>query len=483
MVTRKTMNIELQPDQVKTALDGFFRETMNAVPSHQNQSAIQQDRSIAEHSDRNQLLAQFRHVRSMTENICSPLTIEDCVIQTSTECSPVKWHLAHTSWFFETFILKSKLSLSDRSYKEFHPTYGFLFNSYYNTIGERTPRPNRGMMSRPTMDEVRQYRAYIDRAMEEVIAESSDATFASIQPILTLGLHHEQQHQELIVTDVKTVLGMNPLRPIYRPHENRNSRPDPALLQWISFDEGLVEIGISDDHGEFYFDNEGPLHRQFLERFQLADRLITNAEYKAFITDGGYRNPMLWLSDGWAKRMSDRWEAPQYWELQNDEWWNFTLHGFRPVNDAEPVTHISYYEADAFATWYGARPATEFEWEHAALSLKYPVDGNFLDNGNFHPVPNASLKGAVSEHSSLKQMFGDAWEWTRSAYLPYPGYKPAAGALGEYNGKFMSNQMVLRGGSCVTPRDHIRITYRNFFPPEARWQFSGIRLARSNYDL
>ncbi|HWF43822.1 MAG TPA: ergothioneine biosynthesis protein EgtB [Candidatus Kapabacteria bacterium] len=445
--------------------------------------------------DRKQLLARYHRVREITEKICEPLAIEDCVIQTSTECSPVKWHLAHTSWFFETFILKANSSLGDRSnaYQEFHPTYGFLFNSYYNTIGDRTPRPNRGLMSRPTMDDVRQYRAHIDRAMEEVIAKSSDATFALILPILILGLNHEQQHQELIVTDVKTVLGMNPLRPVYRPHENRKkaptlrgASPDPASLQWMSFDEGLVEVGayapfkVGDDQREFYFDNEGPQHRQYLERFQLADRLITNAEYKAFITDGGYRNPALWLSDGWAKRMSDRWEAPHYWELQNDEWWNFTLHGFRPVNDAEPVTHISYYEADAYATWYGARLATEFEWEHAALSLKYPVDGNFLDNGNLHPVPSASLKDTVSEQPTLKQMFGDAWEWTRSAYLPYPGYKPTAGALGEYNGKFMSNQMVLRGGSCVTPRDHIRITYRNFFPPEARWQFSGIRLARSN---
>ena len=424
--------------------------------------------------DRDELLVRYRTVRQMTEWICEPLAVEDCVVQSAMECSPVKWQLAHTSWFFETLILKAH----DPKFKEFHPAYGFLFNSYYNAVGDRTPRPERGLMSRPTLAEVMEYRTFIDRAMNRFIGETSLALFYAALPTIVLGLNHEQQHQELIITDVKTVLAMNPLRPVYRDREIGRSIVKP--MQWVSFDETLSEIGTNGPG--FFFDNEGPGHRYFLESFHIADRLITNGEYKEFIADGGYETPTPWLSDGWAMCLEKKWKAPKYWDerdgadYRSHEWWNMTLQGFRPVEDSEPVTHISHYEADAFATWYGARLATEFEWEHVSLwptatAQSSGVEGNFLDNGNFHPA-------AAKPSNGLQQMFGDAWEWTRSAYLPYPGYHPQAGAIGEYNGKFMSNQMVLRGGSCATPRDHIRATYRNFFPPESRWQFTGIRLAK-----
>ncbi|SRR5579883_151509 len=415
--------------------------------------------------DREDLLERFRTVRRTTEWLCEPLTSEDCVVQTAMECSPVKWQLAHVSWFFEQFVL----SAFDKRYRIFHDKYAYLFNSYYNTIGDRTPRPERGLMSRPTVEEVKDYRRYVEEAIEHFLLNAGDATMKQALPIFILGLNHEQQHQELIVTDVKTVLAMNPLRPIYRSRTIERS-PIPSL-RWIEFDEGIVEIGAKNE--EFYFDNEGPRHRQYLESFALSDRLVTNREYKEFMHDGGYQNSALWLSDGFAKCEEESWLAPKYWEQHDGEWWHMTLQGFRPVEDSEPVTHISHYEADAYATWAGVRLATEFEWEHGAhtISTEDNLEGNFLDDANFHPIPDADGNG-------LRQMFGDVWEWTRSAYLPYPRYKPVEGALGEYNGKFMSNQMVLRGGSCATPRDHIRSTYRNFFPPESRWQFSGIRLAK-----
>jgi ergothioneine biosynthesis protein EgtB len=411
---------------------------------------------------REALLERYQRVRRQTEALAAPLAIEDTVVQTSTECSPVKWHLAHTTWFFETFVLAS-----DPSYSEFNSKYNYLFNSYYNTIGDRTPRPARGLMSRPTLKEVGDYRAHADRAMEHFFNHASENKFEALKDIIMLGTHHEQQHQELIITDVKTVLAMNSLRPVYRPANGLSITTNSSKLNWIAFDGGLVDIGT--DGPGFYFDNEGPRHQHYLEPLALADRLVSNGEYKEFIADGGYRNALLWLSDGFAKVVEERWEAPKYWEMHDDEWWHMTLRGFEPVNDSEPVTHVSHYEADAFARWSGARLPTEFEWEHAATTVK--MEGNFLEDNNFHPVTTSSKSG-------LQQMFGDAWEWTQSAYLPYPRYRPAEGAIGEYNGKFMSNQMVLRGGSCATPRDHIRATYRNFFPPEARWQFSGIRLAR-----
>lgn len=450
--------------------------------------------------EREELLRRYFRLLEMTDRICEPLTVEDCVVQTSIECSPIKWQLGHTAWFFETFVLTPHV----RGYRVFHPKFGYLFNSYYNTIGARTPRDMRGLMSRPTLAEVFAYRDHVYRSMERLISEGSRDVLQTIGPLIIMGINHEQQHQELMLTDVKTVLAMNPLRPVYRAREIISATPAP--LNWISFDEGLIEIGAkpppfqgggqhiigpaSGVFNDFYFDNEAPRHRQYIEGFALADRLITNGEYKDFIADAGYSNPTLWLSDGWAECRSNAWHAPKYWELYEGEWWAMTLQGFRPVEDSEPVTHISFYEADAYATWRGARLATEFEWEFAAKDL--PIEGNFLDDENFHPIPDVAriaddatlvrdpTAGSQTNvcATSPAQMFGDSWEWTRSAYLPYPGYKVAEGALGEYNGKFMSNQMVLRGGSCVTPRDHIRATYRNFFPPESRWQFSGIRLAR-----
>lgn len=420
-------------------------------------------------TERDTLLHGYEDVRRTTEWICEPLTIEDCVIQTAVECSPVKWQLAHTTWFFETFVLLPH----DPNYREFHPKFSYLFNSYYNAIGDRTPRDVRGLMSRPTMAEVWDYRHYVDRAMMDFFQRSSESAMELAKPVIILGMNHEQQHQELIVTDVKTVLAMNPLQPIYRARKILSASVAP--LGWISFDEGLFEFGA---HGnKFYFDNEGPRHRQYLHAFALADRLITNGEYKQFITDGGYRTTSLWLSEGSVKVLEENWQAPKYWEEKDGEWWAMTLQGFRPVEDSEPVTHISHYEADAFATWWGknhharTRLPTEFEWELAAQNAG--TDGKFLESNTFHPVPLDH-----SAHGKPSQIFGDVWEWTRSAYLPYPGYQTAEGALGEYNGKFMSNQMVLRGGSCATPRNHIRATYRNFFPPESRWQFSGVRLAK-----
>ena len=413
--------------------------------------------------EREEILRAFERVRKTTEWICQPLTVEDCVIQTSVECSPVKWQLAHVTWFFETFVLLPHAL----SYRAFHPKYGYLFNSYYNSIGDRTPRDVRGLMSRPTLADVWEYRTHVERAMEQFLTTASEDLFGLVLPVITLGIHHEQQHQELMITDVKTVLAMNPLCPIYRIREISSGLVPP--LHWVSFDEGLYEIGA---HGNgFFFDNEGPRHREYIGAFELANRLVTNGEFKEFMADGGYEIPALWLSDGWAKCREEQWNAPKYWERNEDEWWAMTLQGFRRVEDAEPVTHISHFEADAFAAWSGARLPTELEWELAASEL--PASSNFLEAGNFHPIP---FDG--SQHSGLQQMFGDVWEWTRSAYLPYPGYKAVEGALGEYNGKFMSNQMVLRGGSCATPRDHIRASYRNFFPSESRWQFSGIRLAR-----
>ncbi|MFI5200811.1 MAG: ergothioneine biosynthesis protein EgtB [Candidatus Kapaibacterium sp.] len=434
--------------------------------------------------ERDGLQRRYEAVRHTTAWLCEPLTVEDCVIQSAMECSPVKWQLAHTTWFFETFVLLP----NDPSYREFHPTFSYLFNSYYNAVGDRTPRDIRGLMSRPTLAEVWNYRDYVDRAMNNFFQRASEDVMRRTVPIIVLGINHEQQHQELIVTDVKTVLAMNPLRPIYRAREIIAAPVNP--IEWISFDEGLFEFGAETSQiqkinpenphhprnpGSFFFDNEGPRHRSYLESFQLANRLITNGEYKQFMADGGYQTPSLWLSDGWARVLEEKWRAPKYWDENDGEWWAMTLQGFRPVEDSEPVTHLSHYEADAFATWANARLPTEFEWELAAQNQ--PIEGNFLEDSNFHPVPSV-LAVSLVPGSSPRQMFGDVWEWTRSAYLPYPGFSAVEGAIGEYNGKFMSNQMVLRGGSCATPRDHIRATYRNFFPPGSRWQFSGIRLAR-----
>ncbi len=380
-------------------------------------------------------------------------------MQSMDDASPAKWHLAHTSWFFETFVLVPRM----RGYQLFHPEFRVLFNSYYQTVGQQHPRPQRGLLSRPTLDEVLTYRAHVDAQMLALL-ENERTIDAGI---VELGLQHEQQHQELILTDIKHLLSCNPLRPTYR---ERSQLPDVGTmpLRWQAFDEGVRWIG-HDGHG-FAFDNESPRHRVLVEAFELATRLVTNGEYLAFVEDGGYRRPELWLSDGWNALQARGWSAPLYWEPRDAGWEVMTLAGLRPIDAGEPVCHVSFYEADAFARWAGARLAREAEWEVAAADAV--VDGNFVENGLLHPAPTRP------EAVGLTQLFGDVWEWTQSAYSSYPGYEPPAGALGEYNGKFMCNQLVLRGGSCATPRDHVRATYRNFFPPDARWQFSGIRLAR-----
>jgi ergothioneine biosynthesis protein EgtB len=398
-------------------------------------------------------------VRGLTVELCRPLAVEDYVIQSAPECSPAKWHLAHTTWFLENFLLAPLLP----GYRAFHPQYGYLFNSYYETVGSFFPRPMRGLLSRPTVEDVYRYRAYVDEHMGELVARLDAQRDAQTAFRVTLGLHHEQQHQELLLTDIKNLLALNPLRPAYRALEHE-PHPRPEALAWLEFPAGLYAVGFQGEG--FAFDNETPRHRVFLERFALASRPVSNGEYLEFVEAGGYRNAALWLSDGWRKVNEAGWHAPLYWEKVDGHWWHMTLSGFQRVDPHAPVCHVSCYEADAFARWAGKRLPTEFEWEVVAASL--PVEGNLLDSGRLQP----SAAGNASQ-----QFFGDVWEWTSSAYSPYPGFKPLAGSLGEYNGKFMVSQLVLRGGSCATPRSHIRATYRNFFYPSDRWQFMGLRLA------
>ena len=408
------------------------------------------------------LQQRYLDVRRQTETLCQPLETEDYVVSTMTDVSPTKWHLAHTSWFFETFVLAP----FDQRYVTPNPRYAFLFNSYYVQAGERHCRAQRGLVTRPTVAEVFAYRAHVDEALVALIDRiGGDASHPAL-PVIELGLHHEQQHQELMLTDIKHVFWTNPLRPAYVAS---TVVPGEATAQhWCSFDAGIYRIGY--DGGGFAFDNESPAHRVFVDEFLVADRLVTNGEYLAFIEDRGYHRPELWLSNGWARLRAENWETPLYWERTADGWTEFTLGGVHPVNPAAPVCHVSHYEADAFARWAGARLPTEPEWEIAAANE--PIDGRFVDARLFHPAPAAPGGG-------LRQLYGDAWQWTASAYLAYPGFAPAAGAIGEYNGKWMSDQWVLRGASCATPRSHARLTYRNFFPSDARWQFMGVRLART----
>jgi ergothioneine biosynthesis protein EgtB len=406
------------------------------------------------------LAARYSHVRRVSLEICEPLQTEDFVVQSMPDASPTKWHLAHTSWFFEQFLLKPLLP----SYRAFHPDFEYLFNSYYQTVGRMHARPQRGLLTRPTVEEVRSYREHVDEHMQKLFrARSEDDKLLSVA---TLGVNHEQQHQELMLTDVKHLFSRNPLLPAYRPGGADESNDGAAPLHFIAFDGGIREIGASGKH--FCFDNELPRHRTLVEPYALADRLVTNGEYLEFIRDGGYRRPEFWLSDGWSTVVREGWTRPIYWAESLDG--EFTLHGLQLLRTAAPVCHVSFYEADAFARWAGARLPSEAEWELAAESL--PVIGNLLNTGALHPV-------AAGVQPGMKQMFGDVWEWTASPYSAYPGYQPPPGALGEYNGKFMCNQLVLRGGSCATPADHIRASYRNFFYADARWQFMGVRLARN----
>ncbi len=421
------------------------------------------------------LAKRFRAIRDVSTRLCETLTPEDCAAQSMPDTSPAKWHLAHTSWFFETFLLTPQ----GQDYDAFHPRFEMLFNSYYNSVGEQFPRPDRGLLTRPSFDEVVRYRSHVDRALGALLERPTRLPIESLD-LVELGLHHEQQHQELLLTDVKHLLAQNPLAPVYR----RTKTPESGAAQpldWHGYEGGLVEIGHAASTSgtnrpgnldRFAFDNESPRHRVHLEPFELASRAIRNGEYTAFIEDDGYRRPELWLAEGWTKLGELGWQAPLYWTRRDDRWWQFTLSGARPVRSEEPVCHLSFFEADAFARWAGCRLPTEAEWEHAAVEV--PVEGNFLENGRLHPEPLPDR----AAHRGPLQLFGDVWEWTASPYSAYPGYRPAAGAIGEYNGKFMSSQIVLRGGSCVSPRSHLRASYRNFFPPDARWQFSGLRLAR-----
>jgi ergothioneine biosynthesis protein EgtB len=418
---------------------------------------------LSAHLDKATLQDRFRAVRGLTEALCQPLANDDYQIQSMPDVSPPKWHLAHTGWFFENFLLTRFLT----HYPLFDPQFGYLFNSYYETVGSFHPRPQRGLLSRPTVTEVYCYRSHVDQHVYRLIESASDGEWKTISSLLELGLNHEQQHQELLLTDIKHNFACNPLRPAYQAAAPAGAITAAPPLQWTDYAGGLCRIGHSGE--EFAFDNERPRHRVYLENYRLASRPVTNGEYLEFIEAGGYQRPEYWLSDGWRMAQSYAWAAPYYWERDGGRWQVMTLSGMREMAEHEPVCHVSYYEADAYAHWAGKRLPTEAEWEHASARLS--VEGNFLESGRLHPA-------SVATDTQLPaQMYGDVWEWTRSPYTAYPGYRPETGALGEYNGKFMCNQMVLRGGSCASSVAHLRATYRNFFPPEARWQFSGLRLA------
>ncbi|MBM3560070.1 MAG: ergothioneine biosynthesis protein EgtB [Alphaproteobacteria bacterium] len=408
------------------------------------------------------LLDHYARVRATTEQLAAPLSDEDQVVQSMPDASPTKWHRGHVTWFFETVVLKAH----DPAYRVFHPRFGYFFNSYYEALGARQYRPERGLLTRPANREVTAYRAHVDAAMARFAATAGEAAWRAAAPLVALGLHHEQQHQELVLMDILHAFSRNALFPAYQPF-----RPAPAAaapsLAWIDCPGGEAAIGHGG--GGFAYDNEGPRHRILLAPYRLASRCVTNAEWLAFMADGGYRTPTLWLSDGWVTVQREGWDAPAYWHESDDGAWSqVTLAGLQPVDPAAPACHVGFYEADAYARWAGARLPTEAEWEAAAAPLA--VDGNFLGSGLLRPRPAPAGDG-------LAQIYGDVWEWTASAYAPYPGFRPIAGAVGEYNGKFMVNQLVLRGGSCATPDGHVRPTYRNFFYPHMRWQFAGLRLA------
>lgn len=414
---------------------------------------------------REQLVEDYLACRRHSVVICEPLTAEDSCIQTMPDVSPPKWHLAHTSWFFETFLLTPNVS----NYQCFHPKFDYLFNSYYVTHSQPYPRPQRGLLSRPTYEEVLRYRAYVDEAMQQLLMTADGNTWRGMVELVVLGINHEQQHQELLYTDIKHIFSQNPLQPAYRHNLSVSGASicDVEVdLQWHRFKAGITHIGHDAD--TFAFDNEDPPHDVLIQDFCIANRLVTNREYLAFIEDDGYQRPEFWMSEGWATLQQQQWYAPLYWELHSTGWQVFGLHGLQALELGVPVCHLSFYEADAYARWCGKRLPTEFEWEHVAKH--YAVNGNCRESGALKPV-------ATINQSDITQLYGDVWEWTASPYTAYPGYRPASGSIGEYNGKFMSNQMVLRGGSCVTPQQHIRASYRNSFYPSDRWQFSGIRLA------
>lgn len=422
---------------------------MNATPA----TSSNIDASYARYAG---LEARYRSVRAHSETLAAPLSAEDACVQSMPDTSPTKWHLAHVTWFFETFVLEA----AERTFRAHHPAFRQLFNSYYNGIGAQFPRPQRGLLTRPTLDEILEYRRAVDRRVLEAMARAD----AKLLQVIELGLHHEQQHQELLLMDIKHAFSINPLAPAYAPPPT-GVPARPSAVTWHEHAGGLVDVGAAAEG--FAFDNETPRHRAWLEPFALRTTLVNNAEYLAFVEDGGYRDPRLWLADGWATVNEQAWRAPLYWREVDGDWFEFTLHGLRPLDPGAPVCHVSHYEADAFAQWSGARLPTEFEWEAAAPAA--PADS--ATASSLHPQ-------AAPPTAPTADFYGAVWQWTRSAYVPYPGFAAAAGAVGEYNGKFMSNQMVLRGSACITPPGHARASYRNFYYPHQRWAYGGIRLAR-----
>lgn len=417
------------------------------------------------------LAQRFQQVRSQSERLIEPLSAEDCQLQSMPDASPPKWHLAHLTWFFETFVLER----FESKFQPFDAGFRMLFNSYYNGVGDKFPRPLRGLVSRPSLDKVLAYRAHVNQRVFQVLSTASSAQQAELTQLIALGLNHEQQHQELLLTDIKHALSFNPESPAYSPRLPASSAA-ACPVRWHAYEGGLVQHGFdASQDGGFAFDNETPRHLTYVAPFELASRLVTNGEMMEFIADEGYERPELWLSMGWDWVQAGSHCMPLYWQRNLDKYEHFTLHGLQHVEVDTPVCHLSYYEADAFARWAGARLPTEFEWELAArrLGSSKAKTGNFVESAAYHPLPQQHC-----EQAEPSQLMGDVWEWTQSNYNPYPGYQPWEGVVGEYNGKFMCNQFVLRGGSCVTPQTHIRTSYRNFFPPEAQWQFSGVRLAR-----
>jgi ergothioneine biosynthesis protein EgtB len=417
--------------------------------------------------DRETLIDHYRRVRAFSEELCRPLEVEDYVVQPVEDVSPPKWHIGHMTWFFEQVVLHQ----FQKDYRPFKPDYYFVFNSYYDSFGDRVKRNLRGTLSRPTVKDVYEYRREIDQRMDKFMRECDDKTWEAASKIIEIGLNHEQQHQELFVYDIKYIFSANPLFPAYRDDlPQGKSYGQPTLPKFLEFSGGIHEIGAAVEG--FAYDNESPRHKALIQDFALMDRPVTCGEFLAFMNDGAYEDPILWLSDAWAVLQERQWRAPDHWYRIDGEWKIMTLGGLRPIVPDEPVSHVSFYEAWAYARWVGKRLPTEFEWERAAQTLtEEQRNGNFVEDGYFHPIP------ADPAQEGLKQMMGDVWEWTGSAYLPYPGYIQTRDALGEYNGKFMSDQMVLRGGSCGTSRSHIRPTYRNFFQCDRRWPITGFRLA------
>lgn len=432
---------------------------------------------------RSTLIDAFRQVRNDSDRMAQGLSPEDQNLQSMPGASPMKWHRAHTTWFFETFVLQGHAADWGFSYRTINEQFSYLFNSYYNGIGAQFPRAHRSLMSRPDCEEVDAYRRHVDQAVEKAISETPDAELERLQTLVTLGLHHEQQHQELMVTDLKHAFGFNPIAPAW------TKRPDPlgkaAAQNWVKVSGGVVQIGHrADDEASsslpFHFDNETPSHSVYLNDFELARRPVTCGEYLQFMADGGYENVNLWLSDGWAWRRENQINSPLYWRFEEDQWFLQTLGCWREVDPEEPICHIGFYEAHAFALWAGARLPTEAEWETAARGVGTGgiEQGHFANSQRFHPASHTDHSSQQTTPEKFVQLFGDVWEWTASSYAPYPGFQAVEGAIGEYNGKFMANQMVLRGGSCATPLGHVRVSYRNFFYPPDRWQFTGLRLAR-----